>query len=129
MLDEKFADLRAIFDFVRDHPNSSARQIGGIVDGGKSRANHFLYGYDGILFEKRGLTPPQWRVISDDGFGGMMQRLHPNPPPVVGPAVSTPAKRLWIQPKENLPARELPPISICNSCDLPIKPNGICGCS
>ena len=31
--------------------------------------------------------------------------------------------------RQSPPKRELPPISICYSCDLPIKPNGMCGCS
>ncbi len=43
-------DLKTIFDFVQSNQWSNARQIGKGLDGGKSRANHYLYGYLDILF-------------------------------------------------------------------------------
>ena len=72
-------DLKSIFSFVRDNPNSNARQVGRMIEGGKSRANHYLYGYLDILFTKRGLTPPAWKVTSNDALEKMIQRLNPQP--------------------------------------------------
>ena len=59
------SDLKTIFDFVQSNQWSNARQIGKGLDGGKSCANHYLYGYLNILFTKKGLMPPQWQVISE----------------------------------------------------------------
>ena len=130
-------DLKTIFDFVQGNQWSSARQIGKGLAGGKSRANHYLYGYLDILFTKKGLTPPQWQVISDDAYSKMLGRLNPSPVPM-----STPMQAANITQKKsslnifknsfkNSPndRQYLSQISICNSCDLPIKPNGLCGCS
>ena len=105
-------ELKPIFDFLFTNPNSSARQIGKVVEGGKSRANHFLYGYLEILFTKRGLTPPLWQVTSKDAYQKMIERVSPTP------IVKSQANYL-----------DLIPITVCSSCDLPIKPNGLCGCS
>lgn len=105
-------ELKPIFDFLLTNPNSSARQIGKAVEGGKSRANHFLYGYQEILFTKRGLTPPLWQVASKDSYRKMIERLSPTP------IVKSQANYL-----------ELVPITVCSAYDLPIKPNGLCGCS
>jgi hypothetical protein len=131
-VNDKISELKKVFNFVRDHQWSNARQIGRDLNGGKSRANHFLYGYLDILFEKRGFSPPQWKVKSDDAYEKMIQRL--NPPPASNTSLPSPAS----VPKEttrgfdpSIPnsARELPRFSICNSCGLPIKPTGACGCS
>ena len=128
-MENKKSDLQQIFNFVRDNPSSNARKIGKDVEGGKSRANHYLYGYLDILFTKRGLTPPLWQVISSDAYEKMIQRLNPT---TVKPQVqSAPFQK--VEPvdftRKSSWLRELPPISICYSCDLPIKPNGACGCS
>ena len=131
------SDLKTIFDFVQSNQWSNARQIGKGLDGGKSRANHYLYGYLDILFTKKGLTPPQWQVISDDAYSKMLGRVNPSPVPM-----STPMQAANITQKKsslnifknsfkNSPndRQYLSQISICNSCDLPIKPSGLCGCS
>ena len=128
-MENKKSDLQQIFNFVRVNPSSNARKIGKDVEGGKSRANHYLYGYLDILFTKRGLTPPLWQVISSDAYEKMIQRLNPT---TVKPQVqSAPFQK--VEPvdftRKSPWLRELPPISICYSCDLPIKPNGACGCS
>ena len=86
-------DLKTIFDFVQGNQWSSARQIGKGLAGGKSRANHYLYGYLDILFTKKGLTPPQWQVISDDAYSKMLGRVIPSPVPMstlaVVPAIAS----------------------------------------
>lgn len=120
-------ELKTIFEFVKKNPWSNARQIGKNISGGKSRANHFLYGYLEILFEKRGFTPPQWRVKSDDAYDKMIARLNPPPMPIPAPP-SQPGGRVF-DPRIQNPIREMPSFSICNSCELPIKPTGACGCS
>jgi hypothetical protein len=122
-------DLKSIFIFVRDNPNSNARQVGKILEGGKSRANHYLYGYLEILFTKRGLAPPTWKVTANDAYEKMIQRLNPQSVQ----AEKTPIRKQKVRAiglsRQYVQKRELPPISICYSCDLPIKPNGFCGCS
>lgn len=121
------SELKLIFDFVQKNGWSNARQIGKAISGGKSRANHFLYGYLDILFVKRGIAPPQWRVVSDDAYTAMLTRINPKPvtPRPQGSTSSfTPAP----QP-DFLRPRELPMISVCESCGLPIQPTGKCGCS
>ena len=129
-------DLKTIFDFVQGNQWSSARQIGKGLAGGKSRANHYLYGYLDILFTKKGLTPPQWQVISDDAYSKMLGRVIPSPVPMLTPmgAANITHKKssfnIFKNSFKNSPTtRHLSQISICNSCDLPIKPSGLCGCS
>ena len=130
-------DLKTIFDFVQSNQWSSARQIGKVLVGGKSRANHYLYGYLDILFTKKGLTPPQWQVISDDAYSKMLGRVNPSPAPMSTPmGTSNMARKkssfniLKNSFKHSPNTRDsLSQISICNSCDLPIKPSGLCGCS
>ena len=129
-------DLKTIFDFVQGNQWSSARQIGKGLAGGKSRANHYLYGYLDILFTKKGLTPPQWQVISDDAYSKMLGRVIPSPVPMstpMGAANITHKKssfNIFKNSFKNSPTtRHLSQISICNSCDLPIKPSGLFGCS
>ena len=130
-------DLKTIFDFVQSNQWSSARQIGKVLAGGKSRANHYLYGYLDILFTKKGLTPPQWQVISDDAYSKMLGRVNPSPAPMLTPMGTANIARkkssfniLKNSFKHSPNTRDsLSQISICNSCDLPIKPNGLCGCS
>ena len=128
-MESKKTDLQQIFNFVRDNPGSNARQIGKDVDGGKSRANHYLYGYLDILFKKRGLTPPSWQVLSKDAYEKMIQRLNPQTDQIQNRTSLSPKIKAGIFSRQTPLKRDLPPISICNSCDLPIKPNGICGCS
>jgi hypothetical protein len=130
-------DLKTIFDFVQQNQWTSARQIGKGLEGGKSRANHYLYGYLDILFTKKGLTPPQWQVISNDAYSKMLERVNPSPVTTVTPlgAANVTRKKSPLNIfknsfKNSLNTRgSLSQISICNSCDLPIKPSGLCGCS
>lgn len=131
-MQEKMTELKTIFEFVRKHQWSTARQIGKNLNGDKSRANHFLYGYLDILFERRGFSPPHWKVKSDNAYDNMIERLNP---------LSTPIKptsffkqdggdrKVEFDPSISKLIRELPRFSICNSCGLPIKPTGACGCS
>ncbi len=130
-------DLKTIFDFVQQNRWTSARQIGKGLEGGKSRANHYLYGYLDILFTKKGLTPPQWRVISDDAYAKMLGRVNPSPVTIMTPpgAANVTRKKSTLNIFKNRfknssnTQSSLSQISICNSCDLPIKPSGLCGCS
>jgi len=130
-------DLKTIFDYVQSNQWSTARQIGKVLAGGKSRANHYLYGYLDILFLKKGLTPPQWQVISDDAYSKMLGRINPSPAhmsPPMGIANIAHKKSSFNILKNSFKHSPntrgpLSQISICNSCDLPIKPNGLCGCS
>ena len=122
-------DLKSIFNYVRDNPNSNARQVGRMVEGGKSRANHYLYGYLDILFTKRGLAPPAWKVTDNDAYEKMIQRLNPRPIQAEKAPIRKQKVRAIGLSRQYVQRRELPPISICFACDLPIKPNGFCGCS
>ena len=121
------SDLKKIFEFVKRNEWCSARHIGRELSGGKSRANHYLYGYKDILFEKRGLTPPQWKVLSNDALEKLNAKFNPQPLP---PKQASTKQRIFT--RRSIPIRrleELPPISVCPSCDLPIQPTGKCGCS
>lgn len=122
-------DLQKIFAYVSDNPSSNARQIGKIIDGGKSRANHYLYGYLDILFIKRGLTPPTWQVVSSDAYEKMLQRLNPQPIQTLATTAENRLSKAVGFNRQSRLMRVLPPISVCHSCDLPINPNGLCGCS
>lgn len=121
------SELKQIFDFVQKNGWSNARQIGKTIPGGKSRANHFLYGYSDILFVKRGIAPPQWRVVSDDAYTAMLARI--NPKPAVSRAPGSTSSFTPAPQPDFLRPRELPMISVCESCGLPIQPTGKCGCS
>jgi hypothetical protein len=122
-------DLRTVFDYVRRHEWSSARQVGLVVLGGKQRANHFLYRYKDVLFVKRGLTPPQWKIASSDALERLNGRATGAKSPSVAPkARSKPME--WV--RRAVPARptqELKPFDTCGSCGRPIQPSGNCGCS
>jgi hypothetical protein len=121
------SELKQIFDFVQKNGWSNARQVGKGIPGGKTRANHFLYGYLGILFVKRGIAPPQWRVVSDDAYTAMLDRVNPKP---AAPRAPGSASRFTPAPQPDfLRPRKLPMISVCESCGLPIQPTGKCGCS
>jgi hypothetical protein len=124
------SELKQIFDFVQKNGWSNARQVGKAIPGGKSRANHFLYGYQDILFVKRGIAPPQWSVISEDAYSAMLPRIVP-----VSPAISEkkpmgePSPILQSPQPQFLRPQVLPMISVCGACGLPIQPTGKCGCS
>lgn len=129
------SDLKKIFDFLSENEWATARNVGRLLDGGKSRANHYLYGYIDLLFEKRGLTPPQWRIVSSDAYDQLMGRIQPASSASMKPAVKPNKHRkppiLFNRPvlTQRETPRNLPTISVCQSCDLPIQPTGRCGCS
>jgi hypothetical protein len=124
-------DLRVVFDYVKRNEWATARQIGSVVAGGRSRANHFLYKYKEVLFVKRGLTPPQWRVASPDALErvlGGQSRASTRPAPVAPKPKAKPMD--WVRRTTPLrPTRSLPKIANCGSCGRPIQPSGKCGCS
>ena len=132
------SDLKKLFEFVRDNKWCTARQAGRVTQGGKSTANHYLYGYLDVLFVRRGIAPPQWAVVSDHSYEHMMSRVREGSRPEATRDNSMPAATLFRQ-KTSLPWNrtvlihrnpdELPEISVCQSCDLPIQPSGRCGCS
>lgn len=115
--------LKQIFDLVRTSPWSKARSLGKRIDGGKSIVNHYLYGYEGVLFEKKGDNPPLWRVSSDAAYSDMIKRLNPTRGQGSG---STP---LIPEARSELTLDAMDPITLCGSCDTPIRPNGMCRCS
>lgn len=127
-------DLKKLFDFVKKNEWCTARNAGKIVAGGKSRANHYLYGYSGILFEKRGLTPPQWKITSVGAFDQLVGKINPVSPSrdVIEEAPKKKSRTFLPIPRAVPPQisiNELSSISVCQSCDLPIQPTGRCGCS
>ena len=128
-MSEDVRDLRVVFEFVKRNEWSSARQIGAAIGGGRSRANHFLYEHKEVLFVKRGLTPPQWRVSTPDALERMLGGPSTSPSPAS--SVKPKAKRVdWV--RRGLPSRQsqsLPKIATCGSCGRPIQPSGKCGCS
>lgn len=130
------SELEQIFEYVQKNGWSTARQIGKVIPGGTSRANHYLYGYTDILFVKRGLAPPQWKETTNDAYDQMIARLNPTTSiPVSRDAVvPIPPKRRESRFRStrspgDFRTRNLPRISVCASCDLPIQPTGRCGCS
>lgn len=112
-----------IFELIRQSPLSKARVVGKRIDGGKKLVNHYLYGYEGVLFEKLGDSPPLWRVISDDAYTEMIKRLNPTRGQGSGQMPSFPSRGPEVS------VSDLSPITVCGSCDTPIKPNGMCRCS
>jgi hypothetical protein len=124
------SELKQIFDFVQKNGWSNARQIGKAIPGGKSRANHFLYGYLDILFVKRGIAPPQWSVISEDAYDAMLPRIVPIAPSVSEDKSERSFSQILQSPQPKfLRPQVLPMISVCGACGLPIQPTGKCGCS
>ncbi len=124
------SELKQIFDFVQKNGWSNARQIGKAIPGGKSRANHFLYGYLDILFVKRGMAPPQWSVVSEDAYDAMLPRIVPIAPSVSEDKPERSISQILQSPQPKfLRPQVLPMISVCEACGLPIQPTGKCGCS
>ena len=54
-----------IGNYLRENPNSNAREICKEIGAEKSAVNSCLYANEGTLFFKEGLTPPLWRNIND----------------------------------------------------------------
>ena len=68
-------------------------------------------------------------LAADESTGKMIKRL--NPEPVQSQTQGTPTQNgePVVFARQSPRLRDLPPISICYSCYLPIRPNGACGCS
>ena len=115
--------LKQLFNLVRNTPRSKARVLGRRIDGGKSVVNHYLYGYEGVLFEKEDARSPRWSVIADGAYEEMMKRLNPTRGKGSG------SKPLFPEARSALSIDDLDPITLCGSCNTPIKPNGMCRCS
>ena len=122
-------ELRRVFEFVRDNEWSSAREIGAAVEGGRSRANHFLYRYKNELFVKRGLTPPQWKVVSANALERLAGSGDVTPQTTPAARVRPRIFKRVAHPLPPRPMLDLPKIDICPSCDRPIQPTGRCGCA
>lgn len=112
------SEVETIYKFVSQNPDCTARQIGRTIDGGKSRANHFLYGYIDILFSKKGFTPPTWRVIEADSNTNKLSDFRRRP-----------VDKVHDDDTAKYRFEGLPSIDICESCGLPISTEGKCGCS
>ena len=65
---DRFETLKLLFEIVREDGWVSAKAIGRKFPDGKSAANSDLYGFQGVLFKKRGFAPPEWSVVTDDAF-------------------------------------------------------------
>lgn len=130
-MSQEVRDLRLVFDFVKRNEWSSARQIGAVLEGGRSRANHFLYKYKDLLFVKRGLTPPQWKVATPDALERMLGAPTMSPAPTTALSPKPKARGIdWVRRSVPIrPSRSLPKIATCGSCGRPIQPSGNCGCS
>lgn len=122
-------DLRRVFEFVRDNEWCSAREIGAVLAGGRSRANHFLYRYKNELFVKRGLTPPQWKVASADALDRLAGLSEVTPQTPLPATVRSRIFRRVAHPLPPRPVLDLPKIDVCPSCGRPIQPTGKCGCT
>jgi hypothetical protein len=121
--------LEQIIAYLQDTEWSSARQMGRVIEGGKRPINSLLYRHLGTLFEKRGLTPPLWRVISEQSSS--IKRIEKTDSrPAATPGKRQEPPRTWVS--RVLPARnrvEVPLIDTCGSCGRPIQSSGKCGCS
>lgn len=115
--------LKELFLLVRESAWVTARKLGGGFDGGKSLVNHYLYGFEGLLFEKEGDRPPFWRVISDDAYDKYLKRVQAPKARGSGPVASHP------EFASHHTIHDLAPITLCHACDTPIRPNGMCRCS
>jgi hypothetical protein len=64
-------------------------------------------------------TSPLWQVLSNDSYEKMIKRL--NPEPVQSQTQGTPTQNgePVVFARQSPRLRDLPPISICYSCDLP----------
>jgi hypothetical protein len=119
-------ELKFIYEYLNKNPWSSARQIGKLTEGGKSRVNHFLYKYKDVLFVKKGFTPPEWQII-DTNKPVKQQRVKSRKP------AKQARNRNTVDPQIALDRLKryngLPTVEVCPSCDRPIQMSGSCGCT
>ena len=148
---ERFETLKLLFEIVRDDGWVSAKAIGRKFPDGKRAANSDLYRFQGVLFKKRGLAPPEWSVVSDDAFDRWVAEVESR----VQSAKSqreieelesgsssdltkltmrseAEPRRLFQGVEREWPQIDrdaVPDVQVCNSCERPVKANGTCGCS
>jgi hypothetical protein len=120
-------ELKFIFDYLSKNPWCSAREIGRLADGGKSRVNHFLYKYKDVLFTKKGFTPPEWQVIGETETVKQKKVKPRKPVKLTRKSVFRGDTQSGIDKLSRY--HGLPTISVCPSCDRPIQMSGSCGCT
>jgi len=148
---DRFETLKLLFKIVRDDGWVSAKSIGRKFPDGKRAANSDLYGFQGVLFKKRGLAPPEWSVVSDDAFDRWVAEVESRVQSAEfqreikesGSSSSSDSTKITMR-SEAEPRRlfqgvekewprierdEIPDVQVCNSCERPVKANGTCGCS
>lgn len=119
------ATTTKIVSFLRNHPNSSARQIRNSIDVSKTEINGILYSKQGILFEKKGFTPPLWRNIGDSDVSS-------NFPNEINLKI---APENFKHDDDNAAYNMEPSSSIdpstsqCPACGQVVQSDGRCGCS
>jgi hypothetical protein len=148
---DRFETLKLLFEIVRDDGWVSAKSIGRKFPDGKRAANSDLYGFQGVLFKKRGIAPPEWSVVSDDAFDRWVAEVELRVQSAEsqreikesGSSSSSDSTKITMR-SEAEPRRlfqgvekewprierdEIPDVQVCNSCERPVKANGTCGCS
>ena len=148
---DRFETLKLLFQIVRDDGWISAKSIGRKFPDGKRAANSDLYRFQGVLFKKRGLAPPEWSVVSDDAFERWVAEAELRVQTAESQreinesdsgSSSDSAKRITRSEAEprrlfqgvekewpRIERDEIPDVQVCNSCERPVKANGTCGCS
>ena len=148
---DRFETLKLLFEIVRDDGWVSAKAIGRKFPDGKRAANSDLYRFQGVLFKKRGLAPPEWSVVSDDAFDQWMAEVESriqtaksqreiresgsqswsDSTKITMRSEAEPRRLFQGVEKEwpRIERDEIPDVQVCNSCERPVKANGTCGCS
>jgi hypothetical protein len=148
---ERFETLKLLFEIVRDDGWVSAKAIGRKFPDGKRAANSDLYRFQGVLFKKRGLAPPEWSVVSDDAFDRWVAEVESRVQSAEsqreikesGSSSSSDSTKITMrsdaEPRRLFQGVErewpqidrdaVPDVQVCNSCERPVKANGTCGCS
>ena len=148
---DRFETLKLLFEIVRDDGWVSAKSIGRKFPDGKRAANSDLYRFQGVLFKKRGLAPPEWSVVSDDAFDRRMAEVESRIQTTksqreiresgsqsssdstrITTRSEAEPRRLFQGVEREWPRIErdaVPDVQVCNSCERPVKANGTCGCS
>ena len=148
---DRFETLKLLFEIVRDDGWVSAKSIGRKFPDGKRAANSDLYRFQGVLFKKRGLAPPEWSVVSDVAFDRRMAEVESRIQTTksqreiresgsqsssdstrITTRSEAEPRRLFQGVEREWPRIErdaVPDVQVCNSCERPVKANGTCGCS
>ncbi len=147
----RFETLTLLFEIVRNDGWISAKSIGRKFPDGKRAANSDLYRFQGVLFTKRGLAPPEWSVVSDDAFDRWVVEVESRVQLAKSQREINESKsrsssdltknttRSEAEPRRLFQGVErewpqidrdaVPDVQVCNSCERPVKANGTCGCS